>query len=62
MLFRSSATRMQVENVWVAGKQLLENTQFTNLNPDEFLEALKPWQKMIEPIANKRSEKMTNEN
>lgn len=42
-----STNRNQVDNVWVAGKQLLKNRHLTTLNEQEILHNTDAWQKKI---------------
>jgi len=45
-----SANRSQITDVWVAGKQLMENQQLTTLDEADLLAAVAQWQEKISPF------------
>ncbi len=54
MVYRSSInvvpSRQQVTDVWVAGKQLLNNRELTTLNITDLQVKVSEWQKRLKPV------------
>lgn len=46
-----TATRHQVTDVWVAGKQLLQSRQLTTLNSSDLIAQAQQWRDKIKPLA-----------
>jgi len=51
-----AANRLQVSDVWIAGKQLLQDGRFTQMDIDAIVTKAQKWQKLALPFRSKGSE------